>query len=214
VAALAALAGLAFLASSILEDDEQLEAVIDQTPPMRRIDLTAPVIAPLPSEDFGIDDGVTVGYLDLLLPGERTMRIAPGTPGEVTCEVLDEFDACGVLADMLGDAVVWFALVPQTADATAELPPITDLEEGYAVFENGWRIPYPPVIERECGDIDIPSFSDFLEDYGPNSVSIVDLNLQQVTVVRCGEVAPAEESPDPSTAPVTAPPTVVSVPGG
>ena len=189
VAALAALAGLAFVASSILADDDDLQAVVDPAPPMRRIDLTAPVIAPLPSEDFEIDDGVTVGYLDLLLPGERTMRIAPGTPGEVTCEVFDEFNACGVVADVLGDAVVWFALVPQAADATAELPPITDLEEGYAVLENGWRIPYPPVIERECGDIDIPSFSDFLEDYGPDSVSIVDLNLQQVVSVRCGDQA-------------------------
>ena len=50
----------------------------------RTIDLIAPVIAPLPSDDFEVDDdGVTVGYLDLLLPGDRTMRIAPGTPGEV-----------------------------------------------------------------------------------------------------------------------------------
>ena len=189
VAALAALAGLAFLASSILRDDDAIEAVIDPPPPVRRIDLTAPVITPLPSDDFAIDDGVTVGYLDLLLPGERTMRIAPGTPGEVTCDAFDEFHTCGVLADVLGDAVLWFALVPQTAPGTVELPPITDLEEGYAVFENGWRIPYPPVIERECGDIDIPSFSDFLEDYGPTSVSLVDLNLQQVTSVRCGDAA-------------------------
>jgi hypothetical protein len=187
VAALGALAALAFLANSILADGDELQAVIDTTPPERRIDLIAPVIAPLPSEDFEVDDdGLTVGYLDLLLPGERTMRVAPGTPGEVTCEALDEFNGCGVLADVLGDAVIWFALVPQTEDATAELPPIVDLEEGYAVFENGWRIAYPPVIERECGDIDIPSFSDFLEDHGENSVSVVDLNLQQVTTVRCG----------------------------
>jgi hypothetical protein len=214
VAALAALAGLAFLASSILSDDDPLEAVVDETPEMRQIDLTAPVIAQLPSDDFEMDDGVTVGYLDLLLPGERTMRVAPGTPGEVTCEAFAEFNACGVLADVLGDAVVWFALVPQTANATAELPPITDLEEGYAVFENGWRIPYPPVIERECGDIDIPSFSDFLEDYGPSSVSVVDLNLQQVTTVRCGDSATTAASTDVSTAPTTAAATPASVPGG
>ena len=83
VAAFAALAGLAFLASSVLADDDELAAVVDPAPQERRIDLIAPVIAPLPSDDFEIDDGGHVGYLDLLLPGERTMRIAPGTPGEI-----------------------------------------------------------------------------------------------------------------------------------
>ena len=43
-------------------------------------------------------------------------------PGEVTCEVLDEFNECGVLADVLGDAVVWFALVPQTAERHRRAP--------------------------------------------------------------------------------------------
>ena len=106
-------AGLAFLASSILADDDELAAIVDPAPQERRIDLIAPVIAPLPSDDFEIDDdGLTVGYLDLLLPGERTMRVAPGTPGEITCEEFEEFYACGVFADVLGDAVVWFALVP------------------------------------------------------------------------------------------------------
>ena len=107
---------------------------------------------------------------------------------------------------MLGDAVVWFALVPQTDDATAELPPILDLDEGYAMFGNGWRIPYAAVIERDCGDIDIPSFSDFLRDYGADSVSIVDLNLQQVTEVRCGDKTPSAST--------TVSVSVASVPGG
>jgi hypothetical protein len=201
VAALAALAGLAFLASSVLADDDQLAAIVDPAPQERRVDLISPVIAPLPSEDFEIDDGLTVGYLDLLLPGERTMRVAPGTPGEISCDEFEDFYGCGVFADVLGDAVVWFALVPATSDATAELPPIIDLDEGYAVLENGWRIAYPPVIERDCGDVDIPSFSDFLEDHGPDSVSIVDLNLQQVTRVRCGDVDPTATTVPASSGP-------------
>jgi hypothetical protein len=188
LAALAALAGLAFVAKSVLADDDELQAVIAPTPQERTIDLIAPVISPLPSDDFEVDDhGVTVGYLDLLLPGDRTMRIAPGTPGEVTCVLSDQFNECAILADVLGDAVVWFALVPQRDDVTAELPPILDLNEGYAVFGNGWRVPYAAVIERDCGDVDIPTFSDFLRDHGEDSVSIVDLNLQQVTEVRCGD---------------------------
>ena len=194
LAALAALAGLAFLVKSAVADDDELQAIIAPEPIARTIDLIAPVSAVLPSDDFRIgEDGLTTGYVDLVLPNNRTMRIAPGTPGESTCANLVESDQCGVLADVLGDAVVWFALVPQAPRQTAELPPITDLDEGYAVFENGWRITYPPVIERECGDIDIPSFGDFLRRFGPDSVTILDLNKQEVAAVRCG----AEVTPDP-----------------
>ena len=49
------------------------------------------------------------------------------------------------------------------------------------------------MIERECGDIDIPSFGDFLRRFGPDSVTILDLNKQEVAAVRCG----AEVTPDP-----------------
>lgn len=196
LAALAALAGLAFLAQTALADDEDLEAVIAPEPIERFVDFISPVVAPLPSDDFEIgEDGRTYGYLDLVLPGDRTMRVAPGTLGEISCTDLTEFNQCAVLADVLGDAVVWFALLPQAPRQTAELPPILDLDEGYAVFESGWRIPYAPVIERECGDIDIPTFSDFLRRFGPDSTTVVDLNLQQITTVRCGdEVVPASES--------------------
>ncbi len=201
LAALVALAGLAFLAKSIFADDDKLQAVIAPEPIERTIDLIAPVSAVLPSDDFTIgEDGLTTGYVDLVLPNDRTMRVAPGTPGESTCTNFVDLDQCGVLADVLGDAVVWFALVPQAARQTAELPPIIDLDEGYAVFDNGWRIAYAQVIERDCGDIDIPSFGDFLRRFGPNSVTILDLNRQQVTAVRCGaEVVP--DSVPPTSAP-------------
>ncbi len=44
-----------------------------------------------------------------------------------------------------------------------------------------------PVIERDCGGEDIPTFSDFLRRFGPDSVTIVDLESRQVTSVRCGD---------------------------
>jgi uncharacterized protein related to proFAR isomerase len=66
-----------------------------------------------------------------------------------------------------------------------ELPPIIDLDDGDAVFDNGWRIPYAPVIERECGNEDFPSFADFLERRGPESVTIVDLETRLVVAARC-----------------------------
>jgi len=131
-----------------------------------------------------------------------------------------------VFADLLGDAVVWFALMPRGPNETVELPPIVDLQDGFARFENGWRIAYPPVIERDedtCS-VDIVSFSDFLRRFGPNSTTIVDLETMEVTAVRCGPefvpppttvvlegsprgtfLLPSAEPSDPADLPVEAP---------
>lgn len=188
MAALAALAALALLANAILVDDDSIDAVIEPDPIERRIDLIEPVFAVDASDGFEIDrTGAATGSMDVVLDAERTLRIVPGTLGEIACDELDEINRCAVLADMLGEAVIWFAILPQAGGGTVELPPIVDLDDGEAVFENGWRIPYPPVIERECEGEDIASFSDFLERFGPDSVSIVDLETAQVVQVRCGE---------------------------
>ncbi len=164
VAALAALAALALLARAILTDDDSIEAVIEPDVIERRIDLIEPI------------ESVTAsGTL--------------GTFGELGCDVLTTPSECAVFADMLGDAVVWFTVLPKAPRSTVELPPILDLDDGFAVFESGWRIPYAPVIERECNGEDIPTFSDFLRRFGPDSVTIVDLETQQVTAARCGDLA-------------------------
>ena len=124
------------------------------------------------------------------------IRVAPGRPGEFACPNTRLVNRCVVLADLVGDAVLWFALLPRGPNRTVVLPPIVDLEDGYAIFENGWEVKYPPVIERECGDEDIPSFSDFLRRFGPNSTSIVDLETQLVTSVRCGAEVRPDALPD------------------
>ena len=41
------------------------------------------------------------------------------------------------------------------------------------------------MIDRECADQDIPSFSDFLRRFGPGSTTVVDLDTQQVLRVEC-----------------------------
>ena len=164
----------------------------------RRIDLSDSVAFVVPSPDFEIgEDGLSRGGLDLVLDADRTARVAPGTPGEVTCDNLVDPNRCVVVADVLGEAVVWFALLPRGPRDTVELPPIVDLEDGYALFVNGWEVLYAPVIERDdatCGD-DVVSFSDFLRGFGPGSTSVVDLETRQVTAVICGE----EFVPPPTT---------------
>lgn len=188
VAAIAALGALALLTRSLLVDDDGLEAVIGGEPIERRIDVFQPIVSVEQSPEFLIGPtGVTTGSIDLSLTGDRVVRIAPGTLGEITCDELDQDNGCVLLADTLGDAVVWFSILPAAPRSTVELPPIIDLDEGEAVFENGWRVPYAPVIERDCEGEDIPTFSDFLRRFGPDSVTIVDLETRQVVAVRCGE---------------------------
>jgi hypothetical protein len=192
VAALVALAGLALLTRALFADDDDIDAIVRADPVERRIDLMEPVFSVTPSEDFQVGpDGVTTGSLDVVLPGPRFMRIAPGTLGEISCGTLTENDTCAIFADMLGDAVIWFSILPRAPRSTVELPPVVELEDGEAILENGWRIPFPPVIERLCDGEDIPSFADFLERFGPESTSIVDLNVRQLTAVRCAADADA-----------------------
>jgi hypothetical protein len=196
VAALAALAALAVMARAILLDDDAIDAIVEADVMERRVDLIEPIVSAAATDDFSVDpSGVTTGSLDLALDAERILRIVPGTLGEVACDELTGTNRCAVLADMLGDAVVWFAIVPQAPRATVELPPIIGLVDGRAVFDNGWRIPYAPVIERDCEGEDIPTFSDFLERFGPDSVTILDLEAREVTTVRCGS-GPISSSPD------------------
>jgi hypothetical protein len=187
VAAVGALALLALLARGLLVDDDSIATIIDAPVVERQIDMIQPIATITQADEFRIGmDRVTSGYLDLTLENGRVVRVAPGTLGEIACPELDVPNGCVVLADMLGDAVIWFAILPRQGERVA-LPPIVDLQEGEAVFTNGWRIPYAPVIERECGDEVIPTFAEFLRRFGPDSVSIVDLETRQVTAVICGD---------------------------
>lgn len=192
VAAIAALGVLALLTQALLANDNSIVSVIAPPPIERQIDVIAKIESAAQSGNVGLGPtGMSTGYLDLQLTGGPAVRIAPGTLGEVSCDELDGTNQCALFADTLGDAVVWFAILPVTGGTTVELPPIVDLDSGDAVFENGWRIPYAETIERRCDGQDIVSFSDFLKRFGPDSVTIVDLATRQVTAVRCGtESAP------------------------
>tara|TARA_R110002110_G_scaffold84667_6_gene220122 strand:- start:2639 stop:3394 length:756 start_codon:yes stop_codon:yes gene_type:complete len=184
-AAVAALAGLALLINAVFVDDDELVAIVETEVPNRKIDFISSVSSMETSDDFGFgDDGLTDGFIDFVLPGSKVMRVAPGTPGIVNCD-LQWTNRCAVFADLLGDAVVWFATLPKAERETVELPSILDLQDGFALFENGWQIRYAPVIDRFCKGEDIVSFSDFLRRFGPGSTSVVDLETQLVTEVRC-----------------------------
>jgi hypothetical protein len=185
LAAVAALAALALIVNAVIVDDDQLAAVLEPEIADRRIDLIAGVFITETSDDFEIGrDGLTRGFVDFTLENKKIMRVAPGTQGEVDCR-LSSISSCVVFVDLLGDAVIWFSVEPRAERNTVELGPIVDLEDSYALFESGWQIKYPPVIDRRCEGEDVVSFSDFLRRFGPGSTTVIDVATQQVLRVRC-----------------------------
>jgi hypothetical protein len=169
-------------------DDALDQAVEGSTPTTHRVDLLSVVYA-ANSSGFAIgSDGLSTGNLELVLDAQRRMRIMPGTAGEVQCDELDGIARCAVIADLLGDAAVWFAIVPLAPRLTIELPPIVSLDGGYATLENGWQIQHLSVVERRC-DTETESLAQFLREFGPSSTTVASLARQQIVAVDCGDGA-------------------------
>ena len=183
-AAVGALLGLVLVLTTVFRGDDSVAELVERAPMERRIDLVALVFSTT-SENFAIGpDGFTTGTLNLVLDQERTVRVVPGTVGEITCPALQETAKCAVLADLLGDAVVWFAVVPLASSQTIALPAIVSLDDGYATLVNGWQLPHAPVLERQCPR-DFESFNDFRAELGTNFTSIYRFADGKITHVAC-----------------------------
>ncbi|MBM3816839.1 MAG: hypothetical protein FJW13_07445, partial [Actinobacteria bacterium] len=83
----------------------------DPQPSIRRVETVASVMQIQASEAFGVVDGVTVGSATLTLDDGRSVNIARETPGEIDCADRVTPASCVLLADLLGEGVVWYALV-------------------------------------------------------------------------------------------------------
>lgn len=182
-AAIGATAGLFLLLSLAFGGGDRVAELSEPEPIERRIDLVAEVFAPV-ATDFELDDGVTRGSLELVLDADRTVRVVSGTHGDITCDELDRIGACAVLADLLGDAVVWFALVPMGSAGTVEMPAIDVLEDGDAVLVNGWRVTYAPVLDRRCAQ-EFASYREFRAELGDAFTSIYSIDEGELVAVRC-----------------------------
>jgi hypothetical protein len=182
--AVGALLGLLVLLTMVFRGDDSVAQLVEREPLVRRIDLVALVFSTT-SENFAIgEDGFTTGSIDLVLDQERTMKIVPGTAGEVNCAALGEVAKCAVVADLLGDGVVWFAIVPLATSQTVALPAIVSLDDGYATLTNGWQLPYAPILERQCAR-DFESFTEFREELGDAFTSIYRFVDGEITDVVC-----------------------------
>lgn len=183
---------------------------------LHRIDLVERIESASTSA-IGLDaDGLSTGTVGLSIDASRLVRIAPGTPGVVHCQPTAP-GACAVVADLLGEAVVWFALVPMgTSPTSVQLPAIDTLDEGVATLVNGWQLRYAPALDRRCTDAvgneeEYDSYREFRDVFGDDFVSVFDLSAQELVAVVCRArvpYAPAAGSPDATLPGVTAPGTL------
>ena len=219
-AAVGAVVGMFFLLTTIFATREVIEGnggdgstVVD----LHTIDLVDQVFSSRNAFFRLDDDGLAASDTDLIIDGTRQLRVVTGTPGENHCPDFGEIGACAVVADLLGEAVVWFALVPMGSARTVELPAIDTLEDGLATLVNGWQLRFAPVLDRRCGVGEnaeqFSSYRDFRDTFGDQFTSIFDIDERRLVAVRCRSTvayAPAS-SPDETTT-TTSPPTTASPP--
>jgi hypothetical protein len=205
-AAVGAVVGLFFLLTTIFATREVIDGDDGGPtgPQLRRIDLVEQVFTST-NPSFGIDDdGLAVNDTELIIDGQRRLRVVAGTPAESHCDVLGPIGSCAVVADLLGEGVVWFALVPDGTETTVELPAIDVLDDGLATLVNGWQLPYAPVLDRRCedengDDVEFDSYREFREVMGDHFTSIFDTVERRLTAVECRTRVPYAPEPSPTT---------------
>lgn len=167
------------------DEGSSTDVVDDST---RRIDLVSTTATIRSDAPWFVSDGVMSGDATVVLANGRVVRLTDGTLGESSCLFPDVLNACVLLADTLGDGVVWFALLPAPASASTELelPAIETLLEGvtYARLDNGWEIPLLDRVIRRC-DVETPNLASFVQRFAGRHVTIVDLERAEISAVRC-----------------------------
>jgi hypothetical protein len=163
-----------------------------------KVDLVGRVTSAVATSEWSASKGVTTGSMTVTLSSGRVLNIVSGTlvgaNGEVpVCDPLTTTEACVLLADMLGDAVVWFAFVQADVaapDARTTLPGLVDMRDNgdIGVLPNGWQVPLATPVKRTCDSTPTLSLRDFINRYeGDKSSTIVSLETQSVVEVVCVE---------------------------
>ncbi|MGA1628848.1 MAG: hypothetical protein ACO38O_02740 [Ilumatobacteraceae bacterium] len=160
-------------------------------PTERRVEAIASVMTIQSSEAFGVIEGITVGSATLTLDDGRAVNIMRDTPGEVNCADRTTPAACVLLADLLGDGVVWYALVNADGPAarTLALPTLVDMVDGgdVGVLENGWYVPLTNGVVRTCaGAPRSRTLRAFIDSYSETGITtVLDLDRDEVVEVIC-----------------------------
>jgi hypothetical protein len=211
-AAVGAVAGLFVLLTVFFAAGEAIdgdELGVTTTPETHRIDFVDQVFTATNAEFAIDDDGLGAADTDLVIDGTRSLKVVAGTPGVDLCPDRARIGACAVVADLLGEAVVWFALVPMGENRTVPLPAIDVLDEGRAQLVNGWQLPYAPVLDRRCEDeqgdeVEFASYREFRDVLGDDFTSLYSLETARIEAVVCREQVPWAPGVEPgSDDPVT-----------
>lgn len=168
-------------------------SVVEVTGVRHKVDLVASVNAVMTDSTWSQDGRTTRGgAIRLSLDDLRTFTILEGTLVDPydELEACTDFatpNACVLLADVLGDAIVWFALV--SADSTNNqefltLPGLVDMQDNgnEGVLRNGWIVKLATPVKRNCEATDTSSLRDFITRF-PDEASTTTMNLITDTVV-------------------------------
>ena len=203
--AVLALFGIVYVATRGEPDSDTVIAA-DEAPVARHVDFASQVFSITGDAGFAMVRGRSNGQLQLIIDGSRTMVVQPDTPGEITCTDLASVGQCVVFADLLGDAVLWFALVPFEQQPKVTLPGIAKLDDLNLVeLTNGWVVSRAANVDLDCID-DVGSLTEFVRRFGPSSTATYDLDRQQITKTTCTQ---APEATTTTTVPASPPPQVV-----
>jgi hypothetical protein len=185
--ALLSLAALTFGLYTVSRPTSAVSAVINEvTIPDRQIDLIALVYLAQSDPGFAIVDGRTTANMQIRIDGFRYMNINAGTAGENRCAALAELASCAVAADLLGESVLWFSIIPVGTRNQVQLPAVTELrDDGTVRLENGWVVHHADAVKR-LGCDDSTSLTDFIQRYGPGSTTAFSMDEQSVVSVTCG----------------------------
>lgn len=168
-------------------DDPSTETVRRES---RRIDLVSLTSVIRSDSAWSVVDGRMRGNATAVLANGRIVQLIDGTLGESSCLFPDVLDACVLLADTLGDGVVWFSLVPAPPSGSdeLELPAIESLLDGvtWARLGNGIEVPLLDRVKREC-EVETPNLTAFVQRFAGDHTTIIDLSLGEVSKVRCND---------------------------
>jgi hypothetical protein len=115
---LLALGGLALGVMVLTSGSDEPVAVTEGSLPgdvpaaLLHVDLMTPVYLIQAPDGLGFVDGRLTADIALFIDGTRTMVIKAGTPGANSCVNYLELVQCVVAADLLGDAVLRFEIIP------------------------------------------------------------------------------------------------------
>lgn len=163
--------------------------------PRRNVDTTASVMAWEGADAWTTADGRSVGTATLVLDDGRRVTITDGTPGEASCTDRSTPAACILLADTLGPAVVWFAVVPadEPESRMLTLPTLVDMvDDGdRGVLANDWIVPLTNGVVRTCaGEETTRTLRQFIERYASRGIrTMLDIDRDEVVEVVCVPVA-------------------------